>query len=86
MKKRRIGIIKQISLLFIIGILFSGSLTYFSQHAASEGGVKREREKLASQIATQRHEILATLYYNHKQNVIYAGMHIMLSFTTRFLG
>ena len=53
MKKGRIGIIKQISLLFIIGILASGSLTYVTQRATSEGGVKREREKLASQIVRE---------------------------------
>ena len=78
MRKRRIGIIRQISLLFIIGILASGSLTYISQRAASEGGVKREREKLASEIAAEvkdsvkeypAYEWLLNYWYTHHEDM-----------------
>lgn len=77
-KKRSISIIWQISLLFIIGILTSGILTFVSQHASSEAGIKREKERLAAEIADEvktavteypAYEWLLKYWYNHYEEM-----------------
>ena len=76
-EKKSISIIWQIALLFIIGILASGVLTFLSQHATSEEGVKSEREKMAAEVTDAvktavteypAHEWLLKYWYkNHDQ-------------------
>ena len=73
-EKKSISIIWQIALLFIIGILASGVLTFLSQHATSEEGVKSEREKMAAEVTDAvktavteypAHEWLLKYWYNN---------------------
>ena len=77
-EKKRIGIIWQISLLFIIGIAASGILTFLSQRASSEAGVKKEKEKLAAEIADEvktsvteypAYEWLLKYWYEHYEEL-----------------
>ena len=77
-EKKRIGIIWQISLLFIIGIAASGILTFLSQLASSEAGVKKEKEKLAAEIADEvktsvteypAYEWLLKYWYEHYEEL-----------------
>ena len=53
-KKKKIhGIIPQIALLFAIGVLTSGILTFFSQRSLSDENVRKEVEDLAREIAEE---------------------------------
>ena len=55
MKKKhlRIGIITQVALLFALGVLTTGILSYFSQRAASDNSVRSEVEQMAAQMAEE---------------------------------
>ena len=55
MKKKhlRIGIITQVALLFFLGVLTTGILSYFSQRAASDSSVRGEIEQVAAQMAEE---------------------------------
>ena len=52
-KKKRVkgSILRQVSLLFALGVLATGLITYFSQYRLSDAGVKRQTENLAEIIA-----------------------------------
>ena len=52
-KKKTIGIIRQVSLLFFVGVVTTGILTYFSQLTLSDESVKLQTEQLASEIADE---------------------------------
>ena len=51
--KNRFGIIPQVAVLFIIGILATGLLTYFSQRSSSEDSIERQMESLCSEISNE---------------------------------
>ena len=51
--KNRLGIIPQVAVLFIIGILATGLLTYFSQRSSSEDSIERQMESLCSEISNE---------------------------------
>ena len=73
-EKKSISIIWQIALLFIIGILASGVLTFVSQHASSMEGVKNEREKMAEEI-TDAVKTAVTEYPAHEWLLKYWYVH-----------
>jgi serine phosphatase RsbU (regulator of sigma subunit) len=51
--KNRLGIIPQVAVLFIIGILATGLLTYFSQRSSSEENIERQMEDLCIEISNE---------------------------------
>jgi len=51
--KGKIGIIPQVALLFAVGVLTTGILTYFSQHIVSDDSIKAQTEQLAAEIADE---------------------------------
>ena len=55
MEKRQIkgSILRQVALLFVLGILATGLITYISQRSVSYAGVKRQTEGLAAEIADE---------------------------------
>ena len=55
MEKRQIkgSILLQVAVLFALGILATGLITYISQHKVSDAGVKRQTESLAAEIADE---------------------------------
>ncbi len=52
-KPFRIGIITQVALLFALGVLTTGILTYFSQRVSSDANVRSEIERIAEQRAEE---------------------------------
>ncbi len=48
-KKKKIGILGQVAILFVISILASGGFTFYTQHIISEANVKRQMEVLADE-------------------------------------
>ena len=52
-RKIRVGIIAQVAILFLLGVLVTGLLTYFTEQELSGERVKRQTEQFASQIADE---------------------------------
>ena len=52
-KRLRIGIIPQVALLFVLGILTTGIIAFFSQRAASDYSVRSDIEQVAIQTAEE---------------------------------
>ncbi len=51
--RKRIGIIKQVALLFLIGIITTGVITYFVQHHYTNINVKKQMETIAENVASE---------------------------------
>ena len=51
--KNKNGIIRQVATLFAVGVLLTGMMTYFTQHAFSDARVKRQTEEFADEIADE---------------------------------
>jgi len=64
-KKKRIGIIPQVALLFAIGIIVTGILAYLTQYERSREGVQEEIETISSQIAQEVKLSLAEFTSEH---------------------
>ena len=73
-KKKKIGIIGQVAILFVISILASGFLTFYTQHVVSDAFVKSRTENLADQAADEvrlsimeypAHDWLLRYWYEH---------------------
>ena len=64
-KKKRIGIIPQVALLFAIGIIVTGVLAYLTQYERSREGVQEEIETISSQIAQEVKLSLAEFTSEH---------------------
>ena len=73
-KKFKNSIILQVAILFAIGVILTGVLTYGSQHGLSENSVKRQTEALAAEIAEEAilsvreypaYEWLISYWYEH---------------------
>ena len=47
------GIILQVAVLFIVGILLSGLITYFGQHFVSEARIREQTEELSDEISRE---------------------------------
>ena len=80
MDKRQIkgSILRQVALLFALGVLATGLITYVSQHSVSDAGVKTQTESLASEIADEVEksvreypawEWLIEYWYNHAETL-----------------
>jgi serine phosphatase RsbU (regulator of sigma subunit) len=52
-QSRWFGIIPQVAVLFAIGVLLTGALTYFSQRSISDESVKRQMESLCTEISDE---------------------------------
>ena len=52
-KKRQFGIITQVAILFAIGVIMTGILTFFSQHTRSYANVKKQTESFATESAEE---------------------------------
>lgn len=52
-ERRKTGLIRQVALLFAVGIIITGVLTFFSQRYLSETAVKRQTEVLAGAVADE---------------------------------
>lgn len=52
-KKKKIGIITQVAILFVISILASGLFTHYTQYVVSENYVKRQTENFADEVAQE---------------------------------
>ena len=52
-KNRRIGIIAQVAILFVLGVLVTGFLTYFTEQELSGQRVEKQTEQFASQISEE---------------------------------
>lgn len=52
-KKRRIGIILQVAILFAIGAVVTGILTYFTQYGLSIDSVQRQMEGIGGEVADE---------------------------------
>ena len=52
-KKKKIGILTQVAILFVISILASGFFTLYSQHVVSDAFVKGRTESLADRVADE---------------------------------
>ena len=52
-RNTRVGIIAQVAILFLLGVLVTGFLTYFTEQELSGDRVKRQTEQFASQIADE---------------------------------
>ena len=50
-KRRRMGIIPQVAILFVIGVLATGIITYLFQHYLADASVYRYMEDVACEIA-----------------------------------
>ena len=73
-KKKKIGILTQVAILFVISILASGFFTLYSQHVVSDVFVKGRTESLADQVAEEvrlavkeypAHDWLLRYWYEH---------------------
>ena len=53
MKKQKGSIILQVAILFVLSVLATGLLTYFSEQAMSERSVRKQTERYASQISDE---------------------------------
>lgn len=82
MKKRRLapqgqrtsGLLKQIAILFLLGVITTGAITFFSQHIRSDLTVTEQTEKHAAEITDEvtravreypAHEWLMRYWYEH---------------------
>ncbi|MDO5476649.1 MAG: PP2C family protein-serine/threonine phosphatase [Eubacteriales bacterium] len=72
--KKKIGIIGQVAIFFVISILVSGFLTFYTQHVVSDAYVKNLTESLADQAADEvrlsvmeypAHDWLLCYWYEH---------------------
>ncbi len=73
-EKRKVSIIIQVAILFLIGILTTGLLTYYFVTRASEASVKRQTERSAAEIADEaRHAVME--YPAHQWLIRYWYMH-----------
>ena len=52
-KKKKIGILTQVAIFFVISILASGFITLYSQHVVSDVLVKSQTENLADRVADE---------------------------------
>ena len=73
-KKKKIGIITQVAILFVISILASGLFTHYTQYVVSENYVKRQTENFADEVAQEvrssvmeypAHDWLLRYWYEH---------------------
>ena len=52
-KKRRIGIIAEVAILFAIGVLIVGLIAFISQSIISHNNVKSQRESMAARVSVE---------------------------------
>ena len=52
-KRKKIGILTQVAILFVISILASGIFTYYTQHMVSVTNVKKQTEMTAEEVAAE---------------------------------
>ena len=73
-KRRRMGIIPQVALLFVIGVPATGVITYLSQHILADASVNRCMERVADETATDvkqalteypANDLLMRYWYEH---------------------
>lgn len=64
-KKKKIGIMAQVAILFVISILASGFFTYYTQYVVSDNYVKRQIENLADKVGEEvRQSVMEYPAYN----------------------
>ncbi len=73
-KRRRMGIIPQVAILFVIGVPATGVITYLSQHILADASVNRCMERVADEITTDvkqavteypANDLLMRYWYEH---------------------
>ena len=78
MKRKKIGILTQVAILFAISILASGIFTYYTQHMVSVTNVKKQTEMTAEEVAAEvkkcveeypAHEWLLRYWYEHSEEL-----------------
>ena len=77
-KRKKIGILTQVAILFVISILASGIFTYYTQHMVSVTNVKKQTEMTAEEVAAEvkkcveeypAHEWLLRYWYEHSEEL-----------------
>ena len=75
---KRMGIIPQVAILFTIGVLTTGIITFFSQHLLSDASVNKQLESIGAEIADEvkmavqeypAYEWLLSYWYEHNDEL-----------------